>query len=143
MSCVVYLISFEDETSYIGSTRDLQQRMYAHKTKCFNDNSERPLYCKMREIAFGVSILEETTEENRRICEQKWIDELKPDLNMISAFTGGGKACYKKWYEKHKETILKNNRERLKERVLCDCGIYIDKRNIARHKLTKKHLSNI
>ena len=138
MSCVVYLISFEDQTAYVGSTKDLQRRMICHKTKCYNNNSDRPLYCKMRELAFGVSVLEETTPEDRYICENKWIEDLKPDLNVISAYTGLSKQDYhKKYNEEHKE----EKKQYQNTKITCECGAMVSRRNIAQHKKTMKHLN--
>ena len=169
MSCVVYLISFEDETAYIGSTKDLQGRMNSHRKNAFTDKQDIPLYCKMRECAYGVSVLEETTKENRTICEQKWIDELKPDLNCRNAFTSKElrreknrnyreqnkehfkklrkltedkeqiKNYNKKRYDETKDIVLK----RKAEKIVCECGAIICRGAYAEHKLTKKHLNNI
>ena len=154
MSCVVYLISFEDETAYVGSTKDLQKRMNNHRYAASKEDYkeyEKPLYFKMRECAYGVSVLEETTDEERYNCEQKWIEDLKPDLNAKSATAVLSREEYKKKYdEDHREEYkqyYQANKEKIRayqnENIVCDCGAIISRHNIARHKLSKKHLSNI
>ena len=45
----------------------------------------------------------------------------------------------KKYYEERKEIIS----EQRNEKILCDCGCSISKRNISTHKRTKKHLDLI
>jgi len=154
MSCVVYLISFEDQTAYVGSTKDLQRRMSQHRhraSKVDNNKYFRPLYCKMRECAYGVSVLEGTTPEDRYICENKWIEDLKPDLNCRLANTGLSKQDYKKKYNEANKEHIKQYYEEHKEyyqakkleKITCECGAIVSRNNIAKHKKSLKHLNNI
>ncbi len=45
----------------------------------------------------------------------------------------------KKWYENNKEQIL----EKKKEKVTCECGCMVSKRNLVKHQKTNKHLELI
>lgn len=118
--CIVYLISFEDGTGYVGSTNNLQSRMKTHRYRSSTEVDKHyynKLYCKMRECAYGVSVLEECDTDNRFECENKWISDLHPELNSYSAPTG---LSEKEYYEKNREKICargkeyrENNREKL------------------------------
>ena len=62
---------------------------------------------------------------------------LKPILRSTNKETLVEKQ--KKYYEERKEIIS----EQRNEKILCDCGCSISKRNISSHKKTKKHLDLI
>jgi len=143
MDCVIYLLSFDDGSSYIGSSKHLERRLMEHKSIGSNESSKdynRKIYVKMRSCAYGVSVLENATDIDRYICEQKWIDELKPDLNDRAAYLVGGKKIYdKKRYEENKQKI----NERKLHKIMCDCGAMVSKNNMCFHKKTNKHLKYI
>lgn len=106
--CVVYKISCKDpevEDFYIGSTCDFKRRVWEHGN--YTNNYRRPehtypLYKTIREKGgwdnWNVNILEEYNDcENiyqKRLCERKWIDLLKPNLNC--RLPGRSKAEWKK-----------------------------------------------
>lgn len=100
--------------------------------------------------------------------EREYIDKLKPTLNMAIP-TRTHKEYrkdnreelnkkHKEWLEKNKENEKKKNkiyREKNKEKeklrgqkyreehnkiIKCECGCFINERNLKRHKKTKKHL---
>ncbi len=84
-----------NENVYIGSTKDLKMRLYAHnqhKKQERHNKTDFYQYCienEIDDIRPFVEIVKEISDEynkaNLRNIEQDIIDELKPNLNMISA----------------------------------------------------------
>lgn len=122
--CVVYKICCKDpeiDDTYIGSTCDFKRRTWEHKN--YTNNYKRPehhfpLYKKIREKGgwdnWYVRILEEFTDcENvyqKRICERKWIELLKPSLNC--RIPGRSKAEWKKDNPDKCKLYTKRSREK-------------------------------
>jgi hypothetical protein len=136
--------------SYIGSTMNLRNRKYQHKTSCNNINSKGynfKLYQFIRDNGgfemFEMIPLEEyecDSKTQSRIREQLWIDKIENKLNMVKAYSSKEeKIEYKKEYnsinkEKYTEYFREyniKNKEIIKERQI----IYNEK--------NKEHLSEI
>lgn len=96
-SIIVYKIKCNvDGLFYIGSTTNLIQRIWAHKSNSRIVNNklyEHVSSCRWKNM--DVSILETVDIECEckikscecvRKCEQKWIEELKPELNTTRAY---------------------------------------------------------
>ena len=141
--------SFEDPGLYIGSTKNMTVRKYAHKRSCVNPNSNRynlKVYQYIREYGgwsnWFMLTLEEfeyETKEQLREREQYWIKELGADLNSRDAVMDKDyhKKYYEKYFEENKEKILKKNNEKFD----CECGGKYTHINKATHINTKKHQS--
>ena len=90
-----YKIWWEDKPElgvYVGSTKQkmLSQRMVEHRRSA-NQNQSGKIYDTIRTHGgqFNYVILCEYAVENweqQRMYEQKWMDELKPTLNMIRSY---------------------------------------------------------
>jgi len=153
----VYSIQCLDENIkefYIGSTDNLQQRIYKHKSN-YNCGTNYKVYKFIRENG-GMSNWEINyiqkfkflTKEELLEYEQWYIDTYKPELNSYSAF----RTEYEKLnqdkinYEKHKEQKLlqkkeyyQKNKEILNEKGNCPhCNLEMLKRSIKRH-IKRKH----
>jgi group I intron endonuclease len=82
---------------------------------------------------------EEYLSDNKEILSEKRKDYELRNEDKISE--------YKKEYRKENlETLLEKekefreqNKEKLQEYVICDCGCNVFKKNLSRHKLSKKH----
>lgn len=129
----IYKIVNEEETfCYVGSTTDFRRRRYNHKRSCNNENDKRynsNLYKTIRENGgwekFKFESIENYPCNNHReqfLREQHWINELKPNLNMVNAQTDM-KEYHKMRYQNNKEERQKynkeyyqNNKEELKEK---------------------------
>lgn len=91
---VIYRISCNElpDFIYVGSTTDFTKRKARHKCSC--KNSEFKLYRTIRENGgwdnWRITIIDEyidcTTKIEQKIREQKWIDDLNANLNMVNAF---------------------------------------------------------
>ena len=101
--------------------------------------------CKKHNIEKIKCILLEEVDINDKlelsIIEQKYIEELKPNLNMVSAHLSlienrrKSNIRRKKYYEEHKDKILEKKKNNIRE---CDiCGLKMNKESINRHKLRK------
>jgi len=140
----VYKLTFENGETYIGSTKNLAQRLREHRTSCKIDKiKDRKLYKCMREHEFTHEVIfeENCTKTVARQLEQRFIDMHQPTLNCLRAFQSREqlKQQKKEYREKHKEQILLQK----KETITCECGSIVTKRHIAKHKRTKKHLEII
>ena len=144
-----------DSPIYIGSTKDFNKREGTHKSDCNNPNSKSynyKVYQYLRENGgwdnfkmLEIGMVEYETDEELRIEEQKWIEDLGPTLNDKKSYRTIedkkelNRQCRKRYYKKHKETVL----EKMKEKIKCECGSIINKSEIARHRKSKKHIKNI
>jgi hypothetical protein len=91
---VIYRISCNDlpEFIYIGSTTEFTKRKYQHK--CSSKSSEIKLYTTIRENGgwdnWRMIVVEQyldcKNKIEQKIREQKWIDDLNANLNMVNAF---------------------------------------------------------
>lgn len=85
--CGVYmLINLINGKRYIGSSKNIQQRLWQHRS-CLRHNHHINEYLqkawnKYGEKHFDYSILEYCTEEDRFIREQYYVDTLKPEYNI-------------------------------------------------------------
>ena len=74
---------------YIGSSKDVKQRLAAHKCQSrWNDNPNNPMYIDMQKYGvdkFVFELLAEVEAEELKVAEQKFIETLKPTYNNINA----------------------------------------------------------
>ena len=159
---IIYLIKCRDseiKEQYVGSTNNLKQRIYSHKSNCNNSNSKRynlKVYKYIREHGgfddFVFEILEEIefeTKKEKLSIERYYMEELKTTLNMDK--TGRTKKEYNKANkEKIKEQsnqYYKANKEKIREyqkiKMTCECGSTFIKKEKSRHYKTHKHIKYI
>jgi len=159
---IIYKIECNDtkiKECYIGSTVDFAMRGRRHKHNCKRSNSK--VYKFIRENGGWKnwsmkSIINYpcNSKSELHIKEQEIIKSYHNTLNMVSAFRSiEDKIEYFKQYyidnaEKKKEYDKKyniDNAEKIKihqsEKIQCECGRLISRRNIVRHRKTKKHKS--
>ena len=156
---VVYKISFGDNL-YIGSCITLRLRKNSHKHYCYNEKSEKrekKLYQVIRENYEWKDVVFEILEQHDTVLdklelrkrEQRFIDELKPSLNMIKAYiteeqrVERDKINKKEYCKIHNEENCRKHRTKFREKLHkkydCDCGgKYIHKAK-STHFKTKKH----
>ena len=113
----IYMFKVNDEIVYIGSSKNLYQRMAKHNTeirKCSNAKCNPALYKFLQTNPF---IVEFHLTDNYREEEQKLIEKYKPKFNAIRAYTGlaaykGRGADYAKEYrETYKEEVLEQKKQ--------------------------------
>lgn len=113
----IYMFKVNDEIVYIGSSKNLYQRMSKHNTeirKCSNAKFNPALYKFLQTNPF---IVEFHLTDKYREEEQKLIEKYKPKFNAIRAYTGlgaykGRKADYAKEYRKtYKEEVLEQKKQ--------------------------------
>jgi len=129
---------------YIGSTFNMRDRKYKHKSNCNNPNSKDynlKVYQYIRANKgfdnWKFEILVEKDFENKtalKIKEKDCINLLKPSLNMCSAYQTDEEL---KLYMKEHNKIY--NDKRLATKINCACGGKTDKHNKARHEKSPKH----
>jgi hypothetical protein len=131
-----------DSPIYIGSTKDFKRRELAYKDNinCNTKECNTKLYQYIINnrgwdnfdmIEIGVIHCE--TNEDLKIEEQKWIDDLGASLNTYRAYVSLNQ---KKEADRKssKKTYHKN-----KKKIFCECGAYILNRSLINHLKTKKH----
>jgi group I intron endonuclease len=125
MSCVYKIICGND--FYIGSTKNLKNRLNVHKSKSkrVGDIAYNYLiYTKIRDVGFDniiVEIIETCSDYLTR--EQHYITTLKPTLNMINAVqsptyfkdwdTGNDCVCGGKFTNSHKNEHINSKKHKL------------------------------
>jgi hypothetical protein len=127
----IYQIVCKDSNvieSYVGSTVNLKNRIYKHKTNCTNSNSEKyntKIYQFIRENGgfnnWKFNILETiecVDEYDSYVIEQTYINDLKSELNSQSAFTGLTKKEYhQKYYKEYNKKYRQENKEKISEQT--------------------------
>ena len=152
MKYIMYRISVDDYT-YIGSTKDFNQRKKCHKNVCNNINHANhnlKVYQIIRENGgwdcCEMIPIEECECENTiqaHIREEELRKEYNAEMNTKKAYIDeNGKKQHKKEYNKeyqdtNKEIVL----QKKKEKITCECGSIICKRDKSKHLNTKKHLA--
>lgn len=161
---------------YIGSTTNWTKRKYRHKTNCNNEKSRNynlQIYQIIRSNGgfenFNMILIEDYPCKNKRESEKReqyWKDSLKPDMNMINAYTmdiidKNDPEYNKERYQKYKDTNIKRVKEyhqkeliknvnyykekyqKYNYKVTCECGSEIAHCEISKHKKTLKHIAYI
>ena len=128
---MIYMIyDLSTHKKYIGSTcLKLSKRIYQHKYDYMRYLKGKYGFCSSFDIIknnnYIFIVLEYYKCENKNnllFRELHYINNLSNVINK-------------------RKPINSNQRERLK--LLCDCGITIQKHNLKRHQLTKKHLTYV
>ena len=143
---------------YVGSTVQWNQRKYVHKKDSHNKPAK--LYQQIRTLGgwdnIKMTLVETYPCNNNReqeAREQHWIDQLKPNMNMLRAYT-----TREQMLEQHKlynttrdkedskrrsRAYREANREEMKRKksevIECECGALFTRSVKARHCRTKVH----
>ena len=132
----VYKISHPDHSeSYIGSTINLKNRIYTHRSMSKISNNKLYSFIKKTDDFnnFIFEILFEINCSKLELLklEKKFIEILKPELNSNSP------------YLTKEESKEKSNNYK-KEKKYCDiCNCTISNRHFSRHTKSKKHSQNL
>ena len=142
---IIYKIEHTDkpELVYVRSTTDFVKRKYQHKSDCKNKNKKSynlKLYQIIRDNgeweSFKIMIICEfpcNSKTELIIEEEKHRKELQTTLNSYSAYN-----TVEDILNKRKEYI-KNNKDKRKEKITCECGSMFLLRDKLRHERTIKH----
>jgi len=145
---------------YIGSTTNIEKRMYMHKFKCNNVHS-RGYHYKVYEYirsnggydSWRFEILEHILNsiniKELHGIERKYIEQLKPSLNVQKP-----NRTKAQWHQDNRESLLSNkaqyyqdNKESIntkqKQKFECACGGKYTTSHKARHMKSNKHKSFI
>lgn len=115
----VYIFKVNNEVIYIGSSKNLYQRMAKHRSNIrkggnHNGTSKQELYQFLQSNTFIVEI---QLDADYRQLEQKLIEQYHPKYNILRANTGlgakkGREAEYgRERYQKYKEEILDQKKQ--------------------------------
>jgi len=151
---LIYTIRTGDSV-YVGSTTDFRRRKSHHKSNIKNGYQTK-IYQVIRENNFEwdmkpYKLFPCNSKMDLEIEEERIRREINADLNTI-----GCRAIEKKkrdtslYYSINKNKILQQrkeyrekNREAIRkkknEAIICQCGCSISRRNLYKHKKTKKH----
>lgn len=92
ISAVYKIVCGLNESIYVGSSRNIEQRFCAHLSKLKKDKHEnrylQRVFNEGGEVHFKAEVLEECEEVLLLEREQYYIDLLKPDLNICPLATG-------------------------------------------------------
>ena len=113
----VYIFSSNDEVIYVGSSKNLYNRMMEHRScirKGWDHGYKQDLYQYLQSSPFTVEF---QLTDNYRQLEQELTEKYNPKYNANRAYTGlgalkGRVTEYKKeWYQKYKKEILGQKKE--------------------------------
>jgi len=139
---IIYkLINYDyPDLVYVGSTTNFTKRKQGHKERCLNEKSKKhnlKLYVSIREYGgwedWSMIKICDYPCNNRRQAEQeedKFMLELKANMNMARAF-------------RTKQQYREDNKHKINEKRICECGLNYTYNHKARHERTKKHLDLI
>ena len=152
----IYKITGACGLIYIGSTVDLEKRKWKHNSNTYNSTCSKLL---KKPLQFDII---DTREYKlmRTLClvEQFYLDNTNT-INQNRAYTNERSLGYllikrakgRNYYYENKQKINKKTRENYqknkekytlqkKEKIKCECGCLISRRNLSTHKRTKKHI---
>ena len=135
MVVYIYRMNIKDKY-YIGSTKDIKYRIRRHKSDCYNQNTRSynfKVYKYIREncadwseVSFDIlDVYDDISIEFKREIEQYYIDYFSNNLNMRSSIS----KSISEYYQKNK----------LNERVQCECGRFVVRRHLKGHRKSKIH----
>ena len=156
------LWSPEGDDIYIGSTTTLLCRRKAKHKRL--DCSSKILFEKYNDVR--IELLECCPCDNKEelakregeyIRNNDCVNKVIPDRTPKEYYQDNKEyrlEYTKDYYQENKKYKLEyskdyreKNKEKLKEikaiRVICECGLEVNKNNIARHKLSQRHLCNL
>ncbi len=167
-NAVVYKLCCDDPEItdiYVGSTCNFKVRKWQHKTSCNNENSKQYnsyVYRFIREHggwdAWSMILVKKYPHvvDNQELLmkERKWITRLKATLNkqipgalLELGKTEYGKQYFKEYSKLNKTKLLEyskqhydKNKNKILEKIKCECGCMIGRNNISHHIKTKKHI---
>jgi len=149
----------DDSLCYIGSTKSIKDRMWKHKSRCYNENDinkyNTPIYKIIRDNGgwdnfdyIQIGYMNDITHAQALVIEQTYISTINPSMNSQKAFLSNQERKdnlreYNKTYMPTYNYV--RNRTICAEKVLCECGLYIRrdymhkhiKREIHKQRLTK------
>ncbi len=154
---IIYKLNLKDDF-YIGSTKNLNKRIYDHKDRSKQEKYKNyPLYKKMNECDFTYEILKtiDCDRKDALMHENNFINTLKPTLNQRRSgpptkeeYRRENNARQKKYRENwtEEQKIEKRHKRNLRNKMkirceVCDCSI--TKSGLSIHNKSKKHQNNI
>lgn len=150
---VIYNVVYKSRCIYVGSTWNFKDRLYAHKSKCYNPNSKEyhfNIYKFIRKHdvweAFRFNIIDTIETDDidhdrgmyeRLTAEQFYIDILEPTLNGYNAVVDKVERRRKK----DESTRNSQQKNRDTKRFYCDPCVFAAscQRKLDIHYNTKKH----
>ena len=149
MSCI-YIIKHKDSDAlYVGSTTDFHLRKINHKSDSYNEKYKGyniKLYQFILDNGgwkrFDIWKIDCCDEENAFEKEQEYMDKLKPTLNDRRA-NGFDFDRQKEYHKQYNEKYYENNKDKLNEKMDCDCGGKYTKQHKKRHLKSQKHIDFI
>lgn len=145
---VIYTIKTADGL-YVGSTINFYTRQKKHRSNIYNKNSKdhnNKLYQNIRSNNGKYDMIihkhypcknnfELLKEEERSRIELNANLNMKPcaNLNMTQHQRKNRKEYWKEYRIK--------NKDKLSEKITCECGSNISRHNLSNHRKTKKHIA--
>lgn len=150
---VIYKIEHVDnpELLYVGSTTDFIRRKSEHKRRCKNENGKQynsKLYQLIRDNGnfdnFKCIVIKEypcNSKIELIIEEEKYRKELQANLNLNKAYVNIEE---KRANQKYSDIIYREkHKEKIKEKMTCDCGSIFRILDKSKHYKTLKHINFI
>ena len=137
----------DDTLCYIGSTKSIKNRMWKHKSRCYNKNDigkyNTPIYKIIRDNGgwdnfdyIEIGYMNNITYAHSLVIEQTYISTMNPSMNSQKAFrTDEERKDDSREYNKNYMPAYSyvRNRTIAAEKVLCECGLYIRRDYMHKH----------
>lgn len=148
------------ELCYVGSTADFNKRKQTHKHSCNNENSKEyncKIYTTIRENGgwenfkmIEIGKAEQLKKREAEQIEEEYRQELKANMNTKRCFRTEQqkqdqlREQHQKYYKENKEyykEYYEANKDKLNEKITCECGCVITKQHLSAHKKSQKHIN--
>ena len=155
---LVHNEDYDNINIYICSTTDFLKRTNQHKNSCNNEKKQNYNDKKYQYIRDNggwnewnmIEIQKYPCNDGNeaRAREEYWRSHFNAQLNMVKSYTTYEERLeQKKRYnhankEKRKE-YYEQNKDKINEKITCECGCIIRRINIPRHVKSQKHLMKI
>ena len=150
MVVYIYRMNVKDKF-YVGSTKNIKNRINKHKSNCYNQNVKdynmkvykyiRENCADLSEISFSIlDVYDDISKEFRKDIEQYYIDYFSNNLNSYSAnFSKERKAEKVRLRYRNDEEYRNNYKKRKSEKIICECGKVVSFGYIGQHRKSKIH----
>ena len=134
----IYKLTDGDKCYYGSTTRDIKERLMAHK--CINNR------CSSKQLNrdnLTIELVEELEDVAQLKCREAWFIENNECVNMYIPYRtteekiSRSRVNQKKWYNINKTKC--NNERRTK--ITCVCGAEINRNSMGKHQRSKIHIN--
>lgn len=157
-TCIYKLVHKDDidnENIYIGSTTNFRKRKNEHKSRISKEENEHYNQIKYQYIRDNggwdnwlMIEIEKYPCNDKREAETReryWVEHYKSSLNSLvptrskKEYRQDNREMISEQHKQYRQLNRDKIAEKLKQKVTCECGCEVSKKNTTRHRKTPKH----